>query len=46
MSEDKPSDAVESAPAEGNAIPNGKGHEPGEEITAMAKTPPAGDSEK
>lgn len=46
MSEDKPADTVESAPAEVNAIPNGKGHEPGEEITASAKTPPAGDSEK
>uniref|UniRef100_A0A8C4NHN5 Solute carrier family 38 member 3a n=1 Tax=Dicentrarchus labrax TaxID=13489 RepID=A0A8C4NHN5_DICLA len=46
MSEDKPADTVESAPAEENAIPNGKGHEPGEEITASAKTPPAGDGEK
>uniref|UniRef100_A0A665UYE7 Solute carrier family 38 member 3a n=1 Tax=Echeneis naucrates TaxID=173247 RepID=A0A665UYE7_ECHNA len=31
-------------PAEGNAIPNGKGHEAGEEITASAKTQ-ADDSE-
>uniref|UniRef100_A0A671VXD2 Solute carrier family 38 member 3a n=1 Tax=Sparus aurata TaxID=8175 RepID=A0A671VXD2_SPAAU len=29
-----------------NAIPNGKGHEPGEEIAALAKTPPAGDADK
>uniref|UniRef100_A0A4W6EZZ2 Solute carrier family 38 member 3a n=1 Tax=Lates calcarifer TaxID=8187 RepID=A0A4W6EZZ2_LATCA len=33
------------APAEVNAIPNGKGHEPSEEITASAKTPPAEDGE-
>ena len=46
MSEDKTADTVETAPAEVNAIPNGKGHEPGEEITALAKTPPAADSEK
>lgn len=46
MSEEKPADTVETAPAEVNAIPNGKGHEPGEEITASAKTPPAGDGEK
>ncbi|XP_076613375.1 sodium-coupled neutral amino acid transporter 3-like isoform X1 [Chaetodon auriga] len=46
MSEDKPADSVETAPAEVNAIPNGKGHEAGEEITASAKTPPAGDGEK
>ncbi|XP_023146102.2 sodium-coupled neutral amino acid transporter 3-like isoform X2 [Amphiprion ocellaris] len=43
MSEDKPAETVESTPAEANAIPNGKGHEPGEEITASAKTPPAED---
>ncbi|KAL7406974.1 hypothetical protein ABVT39_000985 [Epinephelus coioides] len=46
MSEDKPADNVETAPAEVNAIPNGKGHEPGEEITASAKTPPAEAGEK
>ncbi|XP_032370296.1 sodium-coupled neutral amino acid transporter 3 isoform X1 [Etheostoma spectabile] len=39
MSEDKPADTVETA--EESAIPNGKGHEPGEEITALAKTPSA-----
>ena len=39
MSEDKPADTAETAPAEVNAIPNGKGHDPGEEISA--KTPPA-----
>lgn len=43
MSEDKP--AVETAPAEVNAIPNGKGHEPGEESAGSAKTP-AEDGEK
>lgn len=37
MSEDKPAETVEPASAEMNAIPNGKGHEPGEEITASAK---------
>ncbi|XP_029287559.1 sodium-coupled neutral amino acid transporter 3-like isoform X2 [Cottoperca gobio] len=41
MSEDKPGDTMDTAPAEVNAIPNGKGHEAGEEITASAKTPPA-----
>ncbi|XP_029906840.1 sodium-coupled neutral amino acid transporter 3-like isoform X2 [Myripristis murdjan] len=41
MSEDKPADTVETAPAEVNTIPNGKGHEPGDETTATAKTPPA-----
>ncbi|XP_008282035.1 sodium-coupled neutral amino acid transporter 3-like isoform X2 [Stegastes partitus] len=46
MSEDKPAETVESTPAEANAIPNGKGHEPGEEITASAKTPPTEDGEK
>uniref|UniRef100_A0A667YX02 Solute carrier family 38 member 3a n=1 Tax=Myripristis murdjan TaxID=586833 RepID=A0A667YX02_9TELE len=40
MSEDKPADTVETAPAEVNTIPNGKGHEPGDETTATAKTPP------
>lgn len=45
MSEEKTADTVETDPVEANAIPNGKGHEPGEEIT-MAKTPPAGDGEK
>uniref|UniRef100_A0A7N5ZWE9 Amino acid transporter transmembrane domain-containing protein n=1 Tax=Anabas testudineus TaxID=64144 RepID=A0A7N5ZWE9_ANATE len=43
MSEDRP--AVETTPAEVNAIPNGKGHEPGEESSASAKTP-AEDGEK
>lgn len=46
MSEDKPAETVETAPAEVNSVPNGKGHEPGEEITASAKTPPAEDCEK
>lgn len=46
MSEDKPSETVETAPAELIAIPNGKGHEPGEDIAASAKTPAAEDSEK
>ncbi|MED6249100.1 hypothetical protein ATANTOWER_009278 [Ataeniobius toweri] len=45
MSEDKPAETVENSSAEVNAIPNGKGHEPGEEITASAKTPPAEDCE-
>ncbi|XP_026163348.1 sodium-coupled neutral amino acid transporter 3-like [Mastacembelus armatus] len=45
MSEDKPAETVDTAPAEVNAIPNGKGHEPGEEITASAKSPPAEDCE-
>lgn len=46
MSEEKTADAVGTAPApapaEANAIPNGKGHEAGEEITAL----PAGEAEK
>ncbi|XP_071391368.1 sodium-coupled neutral amino acid transporter 3-like [Centroberyx affinis] len=46
MSEDKPAETVETAPAEVNAIPNGKGHEPGDETTASAKTPPTEDTEK
>ncbi|KAG7219285.1 hypothetical protein INR49_019181 [Caranx melampygus] len=46
MSEDQPAETVETTPAEVNAIPNGKGHEPGEEITASAKTPPADDGDK
>lgn len=46
MSEDKPAAAVETSPVEGNAIPNGKSHEPGEDITASVKTPPAEDCEK
>nr|XP_020463414.1 sodium-coupled neutral amino acid transporter 3-like isoform X2 [Monopterus albus] len=45
MSEDKPAETVETASAEANAIPNGKGHEPGEEIMASVKTPPADDGE-
>ncbi|KAM4612722.1 sodium-coupled neutral amino acid transporter 3-like [Polymixia lowei] len=45
MSEDKAAEAVEASPAEVNAIPNGKGHEPGDEATASAKTPSAQDSE-
>lgn len=45
MSDDKPAETVETAPAEGNAIPNGKGHEPEEEIAASARTP-AEDGEK
>lgn len=44
MSEDKAADTVETAPAE--AIPNGKGHEAGEEITVLPNTPPAGEGEK
>lgn len=43
MSEDKVADTVETAPAEANAIPNGKGHEGGEEITVLQ---PAGEGEK
>ncbi len=46
MSEDKPANSVETAPAEVNAIPNGKGHDPGEDVAALVKTPPAGDGEK
>uniref|UniRef100_A0A669CHQ3 Solute carrier family 38 member 3a n=1 Tax=Oreochromis niloticus TaxID=8128 RepID=A0A669CHQ3_ORENI len=46
MSEDKPAETVENTPAEASAIPNGKGHEPGEEISASAKTPLAEDGEK
>lgn len=46
MSEDKTPDTVETAPAEANAIPNGKGHEASEEITALPTTPPAGEGEK
>lgn len=46
MSEDKAAENVETAPAEANAIPNGKGHEAGEEITVLPNTPPAGDGEK
>ncbi|XP_029682922.1 sodium-coupled neutral amino acid transporter 3-like isoform X1 [Takifugu rubripes] len=46
MSEDKAADTVETAPDEANAIPNGKGHEAGEEITALPNTPPAGEGEK
>lgn len=46
MSEDKAADTVETAPAEANAIPNGKGHEAGEEITALPNTPPAAEGEK
>lgn len=34
------------APAEMNSIPNGKGHEPGEETTAAAKTPPGDTTEQ
>ncbi|TNM88942.1 sodium-coupled neutral amino acid transporter 3-like isoform X2 [Takifugu rubripes] len=45
MSEDKAADTVETAPDEANAIPNGKGHEAGEEITALPNTPPAGEGE-
>ncbi|XP_054639814.1 sodium-coupled neutral amino acid transporter 3-like isoform X2 [Dunckerocampus dactyliophorus] len=43
MGEDKPAESADSAPAEMNAIPNGKGHETGDEITASAKTSPAED---
>uniref|UniRef100_A0A3B3WEN0 Amino acid transporter transmembrane domain-containing protein n=1 Tax=Poecilia mexicana TaxID=48701 RepID=A0A3B3WEN0_9TELE len=39
MSEDKPAETVENSSAEVNTIPNGKGHEPGEEIATSAKTP-------
>ena len=45
MSEDKPAETVETA-TEVNSVPNGKGHEPGEEITASAKTPSAEACEK
>lgn len=45
MSEEKAAESLEPAPpAEMNTIPNGKGHEPGEETTAAAKTPPAEDT--
>lgn len=44
MSEDKAADGVETSPAE--AIPNGKGHEAGEEITALPNTPPEGEGDK
>ncbi|XP_030584491.1 sodium-coupled neutral amino acid transporter 3-like isoform X1 [Archocentrus centrarchus] len=46
MSEDKPAETAENTPAEVSAIPNGKGHEPGEEISESAKTPLAEDGEK
>ena len=46
MSEDNPTETVETAPLEGNAIPNGKGHDPGEDISGSAKSPAAQDSEK
>lgn len=39
-------DTMETAPDEVNAIPNGKGHEPAEEIAALARTPPAEEEEK
>uniref|UniRef100_A0A8C5H5K1 Sodium-coupled neutral amino acid transporter 3-like n=1 Tax=Gouania willdenowi TaxID=441366 RepID=A0A8C5H5K1_GOUWI len=41
MSEDKPGATAETSPAEVTAIPNGKGHEPGDDVMATAKTPPA-----
>nr|XP_019941890.1 PREDICTED: sodium-coupled neutral amino acid transporter 3-like isoform X1 [Paralichthys olivaceus] len=46
MSEDNPTETVETGPAEVNAIPNGKGHDAGEDITGSAKSPAAEDSEK
>ncbi|XP_028303022.1 sodium-coupled neutral amino acid transporter 3-like isoform X1 [Gouania willdenowi] len=46
MSEDKPGATAETSPAEVTAIPNGKGHEPGDDVMATAKTPPAADDEK
>uniref|UniRef100_A0A8C7FN31 Solute carrier family 38 member 3a n=1 Tax=Oncorhynchus kisutch TaxID=8019 RepID=A0A8C7FN31_ONCKI len=55
MSEDKTAESVEPAPAvpvsapapaEMNSIPNGKGHETGEETTAAAKTPPGDTTEQ
>nr|XP_057911761.1 sodium-coupled neutral amino acid transporter 3-like [Doryrhamphus excisus]XP_057911762.1 sodium-coupled neutral amino acid transporter 3-like [Doryrhamphus excisus] len=46
MSEDKPAESAESSPAEMNAIPNGKGHKTGDEISALAKTSPAEDGPK
>uniref|UniRef100_A0A1A7XX90 Amino acid transporter transmembrane domain-containing protein n=1 Tax=Iconisemion striatum TaxID=60296 RepID=A0A1A7XX90_9TELE len=45
MSEDKVAGTLETSATDGNAIPNGKGHEPGEEIAASAKTPPTEDCE-
>lgn len=39
-------DTMETAPDEVNAIPNGKGHDPGEEIATLARTPPAEEGEK
>ena len=42
MSEEKAAETMDPPPpAEVNPIPNGKGHEPGEETTAASKTPPA-----
>uniref|UniRef100_A0A8C6MKT4 Solute carrier family 38 member 3a n=1 Tax=Nothobranchius furzeri TaxID=105023 RepID=A0A8C6MKT4_NOTFU len=46
MSEDKLAGTLETSATDGNAIPNGKGHEPGEEIAASAKTSLAADCEK
>uniref|UniRef100_A0A1A8MQ79 Amino acid transporter transmembrane domain-containing protein n=2 Tax=Nothobranchius TaxID=28779 RepID=A0A1A8MQ79_9TELE len=46
MSEDKLAGTLETSATDGNAIPNGKGHEPGEEIAASAKTSLAEDCEK
>ncbi|XP_061788188.1 sodium-coupled neutral amino acid transporter 3-like isoform X1 [Nerophis lumbriciformis] len=43
MSENKPAETAESAHAVMNAIPNGKGHEAEDEITAPAKTSPVED---
>ncbi|XP_071204633.1 sodium-coupled neutral amino acid transporter 3-like isoform X2 [Salvelinus alpinus] len=41
-----PAPAAAPAPAEMNSIPNGKGHEHGEETTAAAKTPPGDTTEQ
>ncbi|XP_028969995.1 sodium-coupled neutral amino acid transporter 3 isoform X1 [Esox lucius] len=52
MSEDKAAEGMEPAPqaaappAEINTIPNGKGHEAGEQTTAAAKSPPGDTSEQ
>ncbi|XP_067092596.1 sodium-coupled neutral amino acid transporter 3-like [Osmerus mordax] len=45
MSEEKAAETMDPPPpAEVNPIPNGKGHEPGEETTTASKTPPAEDT--
>ncbi|XP_061641642.1 sodium-coupled neutral amino acid transporter 3-like isoform X1 [Phyllopteryx taeniolatus] len=43
MSEDKPAEGAETPPSEMNAIPNGKGHDVVDEMTASSKTSPVDD---